>query len=100
MIETRPPDAACRSTGLVLETLAVIDFETTGVSPGQGARATEIDITNGTRRTVAENLPIGLEVSPGLPPPGVPTGVGVGADGIVYMSADRNNAIYRIRPQR
>jgi len=42
VIETRPPDAACRSTGLVLETLAVIDFETTGVSPGQGARATEI----------------------------------------------------------
>ena len=25
-----------------METIAVIDFETTGISPGQGARATEI----------------------------------------------------------
>ena len=35
-----------------------------------------------------------------MPPPYVPTGVAVGADGTIYLSADRNNALYRIRPQR
>ena len=63
-------------------------------------RLVEINPADGTRRTVAENLPIGLEAGPGLPPPYVPTGVAVGADGIIYMSADRNNAIYRIKPNR
>ena len=52
------------------------------------------------RRSVAENLPIGLAAGPGMPPPYVPTGVAVGADGAVYFSADLNNAIYRVRPQR
>ena len=63
-------------------------------------RLVEINPVDGTRRTVAENLPIGLEAGPGLPPPYVPTGVAVGADGTIYMSADRNNAIYKIRPVR
>ena len=63
-------------------------------------RLVEINPADGTRRTVAENLPIGLEAGPGLPPPYVPTGVAVGADGTIYMSADRNNAIYKIRPVR
>ena len=55
---------------------------------------------DGTRRTVAENLPIGVAAGPGLPPPYVVTGVAVGGDGTIYMAADRNNAIYRIRPVR
>ena len=63
-------------------------------------RLVEINPVDGTRRTVAENLPIGLEAGPGLPPPYVPTGVAVGADGTIYMSADRNNAIYKIRSVR
>jgi streptogramin lyase len=63
-------------------------------------RLTEIDPANGSRRSVAENLPIGLPGAPGMPPPYVQTGVAVGADGTVYFSADRNNAIYRVRPQR
>lgn len=63
-------------------------------------RLVEIDPVSGSRRTVAENLPIGLEPGPGLPPPYVPTGVAVGSDGTIYMTADRNNALYRIRPQR
>jgi hypothetical protein len=50
--------------------------------------------------SVAENLPIGLEAGPGLPPPYVVTGVAVMADGTVVFSADRNNARYRVRPQR
>ena len=63
-------------------------------------RLVEINPADGSRRTVAENLPIGLEPGPGLPAPYVPTGVEGGADGFIYMSADRNNAIYLIKPQR
>ena len=35
-----------------------------------------------------------------MPPPSVATGVDVGSDGSIYFSANRNNAIYRIRPVR
>ncbi len=70
------------------------------VAEAAARRLVEVDPANGSRRTVAENLPIGLEAGPGLPPPNVPTGVAVGADGVIYMSADRNNAIYKIMPQR
>ena len=68
------------------------------VAEAAARRLTEIDLATGARRTVAENLPIGLEAGPGLPPPYVATGVAVDADGTVYVSADRNNAIYKIRP--
>ncbi|MBT2333403.1 hypothetical protein J7E49_05735 [Variovorax paradoxus] len=70
------------------------------VAESAARRLVEIDPANGSRRTVAENLPIGLAAGPGLPPPYVVTGVAVGADGSIYMAADRNNAIYRIRPKR
>lgn len=70
------------------------------VAEAAARRLTEIDPTTGTRRTVAEDLPIGLEAGPGLPPPYVVTGVATAADGTVYFSADRNNAIYRVRPMR
>lgn len=30
----------------------------------------------------------------------VPTGLAVGADGVIYVSTDRNNAIYKIKPAR
>lgn len=69
------------------------------VAESAARRLVEIDPVNGSRRTVAENLPIGLAAGPGLPPPYVVTGVAVGSDGSIYMTADRNNAIYRIRPK-
>ena len=70
------------------------------VAESAARRLVEIDPANGTRRTVAQNLPIGLVGGPGMPPPYVPTGVAVGSDGTIYMTADRNNALYRIRAQR
>ncbi|MGJ7526108.1 hypothetical protein [Variovorax sp. GB1P17] len=70
------------------------------VAESAARRLVEIDPANGSRRTVAENLPIGLAPGPGLPPPYVVTGVAVGSDGTIYMAADRNNSIYRIRAVR
>jgi streptogramin lyase len=70
------------------------------VAESAARRLVEIDPANGSRRVVAENLPIGLAPGPGLPPPYVVTGVAVGGDGTIYVAADLNNAIYRIRPQR
>lgn len=87
--------------GLVLpEGLAQTPWGTFIVAESAAKRLVEIDPANGTRRTVAENLPIGMPGGPGMPPPYIVTGVAVGADGNIYMSADLNNAIYRIRPQR
>ncbi|MDH6168825.1 streptogramin lyase [Variovorax boronicumulans] len=87
--------------GLALpEGVAQTPWGTFIVAESAARRLVEIDPANGTRRTIAENLPIGLAPGPGLPPPYVVTGVAVGRDGTVYMSADRNNAIYRIRAVR
>ena len=87
--------------GLALpEGLAQTPWGSFIVAESAAKRLVEIDPANGTRRTVAENLPIGMPGGPGMPPPYIVTGVAVGADGSIYMSADMNNAIYRIRPQR
>jgi sugar lactone lactonase YvrE len=85
---------------LLPEGLAFTPWGSVIVAEAAARRLTEIDPATGTRRTVAENLPIGLEAGPGLPPPYVVTGVAVAGDGTVVFSADRNNAIYRVRPQR
>ncbi|WP_418118815.1 hypothetical protein [Variovorax sp. 350MFTsu5.1] len=86
--------------GLALpEGLAQTPWGSFIVAESAARRLVEI-VPAGSRRTVAENLPIGLAPGPGLPPPYVVTGVAVGRDGSIYMAADRNNAIYRIRPVR
>ena len=59
---------------------------------------TEVDPANGSKRVIATDLPIGFEAGPGLPPPYLTTGVAVAADGTVYFSADRDNGIYKIKP--
>ena len=87
--------------GLALpEGLAQTPWGTFIVAEAAAARLVEIDPVTGSKRSVAEQLPIGLPAGPGMPPPYVVTGVAVGADGQVYFSANRNNAIYRVRPQR
>lgn len=69
------------------------------VAEAAARRLTEIDPATGSRRTLAENLPIGMPAGPGMPPPYVVTGVAVDSQGNVYFSANRNNAIYRIAPR-
>lgn len=89
------------ATGLALpEGLAFTPWGSLVVAEAAAGRLTELDLASGQRRTVAQGLPIGLPAGPGMPPPYVPTGVAVGPDGSIYVSTDRNNAIYRVRPQR
>lgn len=88
------------ASGLALpEGVAQTPWGSFVVAEAAAGRLTEID-ADGRRRTVAERLPVGLPAGPGLPPPYAPTGVAVGPDGTVYVSADGNGAIYRIRPRR
>ncbi len=82
------------------EGLAFTPWGSLIVAEAGARRLVEIDPDDGSKRTVADNLPIGLEAGPGLPPPYVVSGVAVSADGTIYFSADRNNAIYRVRAQR
>ncbi|ABD89800.1 Vgb family protein [Rhodopseudomonas palustris] len=62
-------------------------------------RIVEIDPATGSVTELAGNLPIGLAAAPGLPPTNIPTGVGVGADGTIYVSSDIENAIYKLVKQ-
>lgn len=80
------------------EGLAHTPWGTLVVAESMSQRVTEIDPATGSRRTVADRLPIGLAPAPGLPAFYMPTGVAVDDRGNVYVSADRNNAVYRIRP--
>jgi len=59
-------------------------------------RIIEIDPQGGAVHEIAGNLPIGLVASPGVLPTNIPTGVGVGASGIIYFSSNVENAIYKI----
>ena len=67
-----------------------------------GARRLVEIAPDGGRRVLAEELPIGMPASQGLPGPYVISGVAVAADGTIYYSADRDGhgAIYRMWPQR
>ena len=59
-------------------------------------RIVQIDPANGTVTEIAANLPIGLPAAPGGLPSNIPTGVGVGATGVIYFSSDIENAIYKV----
>ena len=59
-------------------------------------RLVQIDPASGTVTEIAGNLPIGLPAAPGGLPSNIPTGVGVGATGVIYFSSDVENAIYKV----
>ena len=100
-IDTKTGAKTQVATGLALpEGLAFTPWGSLVVAEAAAGRLTELDLAGNQRRTIADGLPIGLPAGPGMPPPYVPTGVAVGADGSIYLSADRNIAIYRIRPVR
>jgi len=89
------------ASGLLLpEGVAQTPWGSLVVAEAAARRLVEIDPATGARRTIAENLEIGMPAGPGMPPPYCVTGVAVGDDGTVYFTANRNNAVYRVRPQR
>jgi sugar lactone lactonase YvrE len=59
-------------------------------------RIVSIDPASGAVSEIAANLPIGLPAAPGGLPSNIPTGVGVGATGVIYFSSDIENAIYKV----
>ncbi|MDE5455314.1 hypothetical protein GWE18_21225 [Bradyrhizobium sp. CSA112] len=59
-------------------------------------RIIQIDPKDGTVTEIAANLPIGLPAAPGGLPSNIPTGVGIGATGVIYFSSDLENAIYKV----
>ncbi len=59
-------------------------------------RIIQVDPVKGTVTEIAGNLPIGLPAAPGGLPSNIPTGVGVGATGVIYFSSDIENAIYKV----
>jgi sugar lactone lactonase YvrE len=59
-------------------------------------RVIAVDPKNGKVTEIAGHLPIGMALPPGMPPSNIPTGVGVGANGTIYVSSDIENAIYKI----
>lgn len=61
-------------------------------------RVVAIDPATGARVVIASNLDIGLPPFQGGPPGFVPTGVTVGANGVVYVSSDIRNALYKLTP--
>ena len=59
-------------------------------------RVISIDPQNGAVTELAGNLPIGLAGAPGGLPTNIPTGVGIGGSGAIYVSSDIENAIYKL----
>ncbi|WP_063694642.1 SMP-30/gluconolactonase/LRE family protein [Bradyrhizobium stylosanthis] len=58
-------------------------------------RLIEIAPESGQVTEIAANLPIGLTGAPGGLPTHIPTGVAIGASGVIYFSSDIENAIYK-----
>jgi glucose/arabinose dehydrogenase len=65
-----------------------------------GARRVLSFDADGTGRTVvAENLPLGLPAPAGVPSAFVTSGIAVDSRGVVYVSSDLEDAIYRLVPE-
>lgn len=86
--------------GLLLpEGLAQLPDGNLVVAEAAAGRLTKVNIATGEQTVIVSDLPIGFEAGPGMPPSYIPTGVAVDANGVIYVAADRNNAIYRIAPK-
>jgi sugar lactone lactonase YvrE len=62
-------------------------------------RLVRVNPADGEREVLATGIPMGLAGGPDLPPPFLFSGVATDADGTIYASSDRRNAVYRLRPR-
>jgi sugar lactone lactonase YvrE len=78
------------------EGIARLDDGTLAVAETGKRRLLLVYPHDGSSAVIAEDLPIGIA---GVEehPPGFPTGVAAGADGAIYVSADRDGSILRLR---
>jgi len=103
-VSQKPPTAAGGGAEVIAdgldspEGLALLDNKTLLVAEVGKQRLTAIDLETGTRRTVAESLPIGQGAPPDWPKAFTPTGLAIGQGGVIYISSDLDCAIYRITP--
>jgi len=67
------------------------------VESGAG-RLSRIDLSSGGIWPVAEGLLLGAEAIPGTPPTGIFNGVAVGPSGVIYVTGDKGNVVYRLDP--
>ncbi len=81
------------------EGLAETPWNTLVVAEPKAKRLTEINPKTGDRQVVAEGLKIGLPGRAGMPPAYLATGVAVAADGTIYVGADLDNSLLRIKPK-
>lgn len=81
------------------EGLAETPWGTFVVAESGAKRLTEVDPKTGAKNVIAENLPIGLPSRAGMPPAYLATGVAVAGDGTIYVTADMNNSVVRLKPK-
>jgi sugar lactone lactonase YvrE len=67
--------------------LVVVETET--------AQLVQIDPASGAISTLVKNLAVGYP--PGSPPPGLVTGVAVSGSGVIYVTGDVENVLYKVR---
>jgi sugar lactone lactonase YvrE len=60
-------------------------------------RVLRVDPATGATTVLASGIPMGLAGGPDVPAPFLMTGMAIGGDGSIYVSADVTNAVYRIR---
>jgi rhodanese-related sulfurtransferase/sugar lactone lactonase YvrE len=80
------------------EGLAVLPDGRVAVVEAGARRLTVIDPQTGATEVLASDLPVGL-VMPKTPAPvHVPSGVAVGANGILYLTSDRDHSVIKLIP--
>jgi len=65
------------------------------VEAGAG-RLSRIDLATGAVEEIAAGLELGLPPIGGVPPAYLPSGVAVDAAGVIYVTGDVGNVLYRI----
>ncbi len=82
------------------EGLAVADEGALYVVEAGVGRLSRVETASGEVSIVADGLALGAPGTPSTPPTWIFNGVAVGPSGIIYVTGDVENKIYRIQPAR